>query len=199
MDNLYDRADYLREDATRIEVAQACRGRRLTKVQIARALGRDPGSISAIRTLETHGVLEPQGRAPSDGRSRGGKTWKLSEDWHAALDEATLRQLLGAVSEGTDLVLIPNAQTARACDVIAGENTPVSWGIPLQGEQMGLLLCPSSRPDEGAALQLLDALDRGDVRPLRLHVPRVLARDELRAWARGIVGEAGGPALPSPR
>ena len=199
MDDPSDRTAFLADDPVRIAVARACLGNARTKAQIAKELARDPGSLSAIATLEGRGALDEAGHGPARGKRPGGKRWKLNDAWREALAAAEAQADLGAMPDGVDLVLVPAAETTRACETLATGQASVAWGVSLRGEQMGLLLCPSTLPNhDAAALQLLAELAANDVRAIRLHVHSVMPSHELREWAQSIV--SGGPsALPSPR
>lgn len=197
MDELYDRTRFLLEDPVRVDVALVCEQSALTKAQIGHKLGREPGSLSAVVTLEKRGALTEAAPAQEQGKRPGGKRWKLNPAWGQAVQAADTDRQRGRLEPSLDVVLVPITQTHGACDALASGEAAAAWGIPLRGEQMGLLLCPSGTPDEAATLRLLSSLASRGAHGLRLHVDRVLPSRELREWAAGVAG--GGPSgLPPP-
>lgn len=196
MDESYDRTAFLLEDPVRVDVARACEQSALTKTQIGHKLGRKPGGLSAIVTLEKRGALAEAGRARARGKRPGGKRWKLDSAWSQAVWAAETERRRGRLEASLDLVLVPVTQTHSACGALARGEATAAWGIPLRGEQMGLLLCPSATPDEAATLGLLSSLASRGAHGVRLHVDRVLPSRELRGWAERMVG--GGPSGPPP-
>lgn len=200
MNNLSDGIAYLAKDPVRVEVALACREGPRTKAEIARYLGREPGSLSAPKTLEKKGVLRTVGEVSSEKPSRGGVRWELKPEWDEAVDRAADHVWRGRLTEGIDLILIRAIDVAEACRVLLSETLEVSWAIPLQGEQMGLLICPSVLPNERGLLNALDCLRTAN--PIRLRLPVILSGAGLLNWAREIDGggarperlsEGGGP------
>lgn len=184
MDDPSDRIAFLLDDPVRIGVARVCASAARTKSQIGHELRREPGSLTAIATLEKRGALLPAGHAENRGTRRGGKRWELAPGWVGPLQSAEAQSASRAIPAGTDLVLVPAAETLTACEALATQEIAVAWGAPLRGEQMGLLLCPStSAGDDAAALQVLGGLGRRGVQGIRLHVSQVMAADDLREWA----------------
>jgi len=183
MNDLSDRIDFLTQDRTRLDVALACRAGPRTKVQIAKALQRAPGSLSSVATLERHGALERSHDAPRRGSRKGGARWALSSDWAEAAEIASSRVAEGVLSDGLDLVLVSATDTAGAYDALSAADLEVSWGVPLRGEQMGLLICPSANPDEAKTLQVMSILGRRDIRPIRLNLPEIMSGRDLRKRA----------------
>jgi hypothetical protein len=197
MDDLSDRIDFLLEDLVRLDVARACETSARTKSQIAHELKREPGSLSAVVTLEKRRALVKVGRAPARGKRPGGERWQLDPAWVPAVRTAEADAWAGRLSTGLDLVLIPLPETQAACDALVSGDAAAAWGIPLRGEQMGLLLCPSSSADDAATLRLVSTLAKWGVHGVRLHVDRVLPGRELQSWARSIA-TAGPAQLPPP-
>jgi hypothetical protein len=170
MDGPYDRITYLHEHPVRAEVALACRDAPATRAEIAKRLDREPGSLTAIETLERKGVLR---RLHSRrGGTRKTAQWHLEPDWREAAEAAIEGVKVGILSADLDLILVPASDVAAASELFSEPNPRVAWGAPLRGEQLGLMLCPAS--GEASALQLLAELSRRGVRPLRLHLPKVL-------------------------
>lgn len=197
MDDLSDGIAFLLEDLVRLDVARACERSARTKSQIAHELKREPGSLSAVVTLEKRGALVKAGRAPARGKRLGGERWQLNPTWVPAVRAAEADAWAGRLSSGLDLVLIPLPETQAACEALVSGDATAAWGIPLRGEQMGLLLCPSSSADDAATLRLVSRLATRDVHGVRLHVDHVLPGRELRSWARG-VADVGPAQLPPP-
>lgn len=186
MDDLSDRIAFLLEDLVRLDVARACETSARTKSQIGHELKREPGSLSAVGTLEKRGALVTAGRAPARGKRPGGEQWKLDPSWVPAVRAAEADARAGRLFPGLDLVLIPLPETQAACGALAAGDVAPAWGIPLRGEQMGLLLCPSSSADDAATLRLVATLARQGVHGVRIHVDHVMPGPELGAWARSI-------------
>jgi hypothetical protein len=188
MDDSYDRTVFLTEEPIRVEIALVCQEGPLTRTEIGKRLGRDPGSLSAIETLEKRDVLKPK-----KGGGRGGQTasWTLNPDWSEAVQEAAGLVKAGILSAGLDLLLVPATDLSAASELFAAQPGHVAWGVPLKGEQLGLMLCPSIRADEGKTVALISELGRVGVHPVRLHVPAILNRRELGEWARAL-----GPSKP---
>jgi hypothetical protein len=198
MNVAYDRTGYLLEETVRVEVAMACRGAPATKAQIAKELGRKPGGMTVIDTLDDDGVLRKAGRAPSRGTRSGGMMWLLAPDWEEAVDRAAAALRKGILAADLEIILIKTTDVLSACQLLEDEGSLVAWGAPLKGEQMGLLLCPAHEPDESKTARLLKLLADRDVQPIRLHIPEVMSEPQLRVWAAHIgLGERG--SLPSPR
>lgn len=197
MNDASDRIAFLLDDRVRLDVALACEVEARTKAQIARDLDREPGSLSAIATLDKHGALVKAGQAPHRGRRAGGMQWRLNPAWAGAVRTAKAQARMGGLSSGLDLVLVPVTQTHAACAALASGEGTAAWGIPLRGEQMGLLLCPSGDADEGATIRLLSVLAQRGAHGVRLHVDRVMSSSELRGWAESVV-TARSPELSPP-
>jgi hypothetical protein len=190
----YDRTVFLAQEAIRVEIALVCQDGPLSRTEIGRRLGREPGSLSAIETLEKKGAL----KAPRRRAKQGGQTasWTLNPKWGAAVRDAAGLVKTGILSRGLDLLLLQATDLSAASELFASQPESVAWGVPLKGEQLGLLVCPSMRPDEGKTLALIGELGRAGAHPIRLHVPTVLNRPELRDWAKGL-GPSGPASLPA--
>jgi len=190
MDESSDRIRFLLEDPVRIGVANACDAAPRTKTQIARALKRDPGGLSAPETMVRRGALNEAGQAPRRGTRAGGKLFVLNPDWRDALADASAQASRTSLPDGLDLILVPTVGAAAACRALVTTELRVAWGALLTGKQTALLLCPSSRPnDDKATLQLADVLGRAGAHPARLRLDRVLQWPDLRRWAAVVVGE----------
>lgn len=196
MNETYDRISYLLEEAVRIEVALACRSGPTTKAEIARKLGRKPGGVTVITTLQAEGVLEQAGYAPSRGTRKGGQRWCLADDWGEVVDRAAAIFRRGLLAPGLELVLIKATDVIPAAELLAGQESLIAWGSPLKGEQMGLLLCPAHEPDDARSAYLLNLLSLREVQPIRIYLPAVMSEPELRDWARDI-SRSGAPRLPN--
>jgi hypothetical protein len=135
MDDLSDRTAFLLDDLVRLDVARACETAARTKSQIGHELEREPGSLSAVVTLEKRGALVKAGRAPARGKRPGGEQWKLDPSWVPAVRTAEADAWAGRLSSGLDLILIPLPETKVVCDALAAGDAAAAWGIPLRGEQ----------------------------------------------------------------
>jgi hypothetical protein len=195
MDGQSDRSSFLRVADVRVEVAAACLARPATRSEIAKKLGREPGSLSVIDTLSKAGVLhEKPPREGGDKRAIGAR-WELDPHWIEATKEAMAELKVGILGPEIDLVLIAVQDVLRSCEVFLGDPESIAWISPLRGEQMGLLVCPAAEPDERRTLRLIDRLAQAGVSPIRLHLPSLLARNDAIGWARRSVGDEQGSAL----
>jgi hypothetical protein len=122
------------------------------------------------------------------GGNRKTAHWHLEPSWREAAEAAVEGVKVGILSAGLDLILVPASDVAAACELFSEPHSMVAWGAPLHGEQLGLMLCPSSE-GEASGLQLLAELSRRGARPLRLHLPEVLDREKFASWAAGICSE----------
>jgi len=177
-------------------VARACAEVARTKSQIGHELDRAPGSLTAVSTLERRGVLRTAGRVEARGTRPGGQQWLLDPAWTSALQDAEVLAASRSLPEGADLVIVPSAETVAACEALASGDVSVAWGSPLRGEQMGLLLCPSAKADDAAALRLMAGLGRRGVRAIRLHLSETMASAELKAWAHTVSDTGRGAIAP---
>ncbi len=192
MNGPYDRTAFLAEFPVRAEIALACSMGPATKSQIGRCLKRHPGSLTAIETLEKVGVLRRADSPSQRGAPNQPVRWSLDPSWRGAAQEAADQVKVGILSAGIDLVLVPNTDVAAACGIFSSPSSLVAWGAPLQGEQIGLILCPASEPDEKKTLDLLGELGKLGLRPARVRLPFVMDRDQLANWASGILGSSKG-------
>jgi hypothetical protein len=197
MDDASDRTTFVLEDPVRLEIARACEQSPLTKSQIGHILNRAPGGLTAIATLEKRGALLRAGRAAPRGSRLGGIRWQLNPSWVPAVRAAHVEVRSGQLSSGLDVVLVPAAQTYEASKALSVGDVQAAWGAPLDGEQMGLLLCASAEPDEGRTLRLLSDLAQRNVNGIRLRIRTLLPERELRDWAEEITGESA-PAIAAP-
>jgi hypothetical protein len=110
---------------------------------------------------------------------------------------ASARAGSSRLSSGLDLILVSVGQTQNACQALARGDADAAWGVPLRGEQMGLLLCPSGQADEGATIRLLATLAQQGAQGVRLHLDRVMDSAELRAWAGSVLAGTGDAQLTS--
>jgi hypothetical protein len=189
-----DRTEFLAEEAIRVEIALVCQDGPLTRTEIGKRLDRHPGSLSAIGTLEKKGALRPT----KNGRGRGSQTasWTLDPDWRGAVRDASGLVKTGILSPGLDLVLVSTRDLSAASELFASRPDHVAWGVPLKGEQLGMMVCPSILVDEGKTLALIEELGVAGVQSIRLHAPAILNRPELGDWAEGL-GRGRNQSLPT--
>lgn len=186
MQTRVDRTRFLSEP-TRLAVAELCLGRALTLGEIARQLGREPGSLSSPETMADHGALKRRGRRAASRGRRGATSYIFNPAWREALDAARASNEHRRWTGGRDLLIISLLDTPAACTTIAAGVEGIEWGARLEGEMSGLVLAPTSDPDSAATLRLIDAL--GAQRPLtRLHFSEVMGASELRNWANRVSG-----------
>jgi hypothetical protein len=185
-----DRLKFLSNDV-RADVAALCREEPRTRDELALLLDRPSGGLTAPDTMKKHGVLKAAGRRPSGGERPGGELLVFDESWAAALDSVLSQRSAGEIREGVDLILVTASTALRACEVLSDERLSVRWGTVLAGGQMGLLISPSSRPDDDAAsLRLLEAFHKAGADALRLRIGAVLPESELRRWAQRVSGSS---------
>jgi hypothetical protein len=100
-------------------------------------------------------------------------------------------RLPATLAPGTDLFLIPLTSLLRACEVLAGGEEEINWGVRLEGEQIGLLLSPSRATDDGASIRLASALGRADISPVRVRMQTPMSASELQQWAASVISGGG--------
>jgi hypothetical protein len=182
MPNRLDRIGFLREP-TRLAIAELCRDEALTLAEIASELQRRPGSLSQPKTMLTNGALLPGPRRNgADGRG-GGSTYRLNPDWEAALDEARRGRAPTWPEARQDLLLIPLLGSGRAMAALASAMpAEIEWGARVHGGMSGLILAPSPDDGGGSTIRVVDALSGAVPEILELHLSKIMAPAELRAW-----------------
>src|SRR5580700_7662148 len=135
MATLEDRTKFLASDPTRLKIACWCNAGPLSRTEIASRLKRPSGSISAPDTMLRRGTLVDAGHRTSGGPGRGAQLLKLNPRWRKAMQHALDARLPATLAPGTDLFLIPLTSLLRACEVLAGGEEEINWGVRLEGEQ----------------------------------------------------------------
>jgi len=187
MDTLEDRTKFLAADSTRLEIACWCSAEPLSRGDIADRLKRPSGSISAPDTMLRRGTLVDAGHRTSGGPGLGAQLLKLNPRWHKAMQHALDARLPARLEPGADLFLIPLTSLLSACEVLAGGEEGIRWGVRLEGEQVGLLLSPTRTPDDGASIRLASALGRVGINPVRVRMQTPMSAGELQKWAVSVI------------
>lgn len=191
MPSRLDRTAFLSEP-TRLKIAEFCREEPHSVVEIARELGRSTGSLSQPETMLKKKALKSARRKGAD--DRGGTTvFRLAADWVPALEEARSRRQPELPATGQELLLIPLAQTAAACAVIADGIDEVEWAAEVSGESVGLLVAPRVDRSGANTLRVLSALGSAGEQARRIHLRTVMSPARLREWAAEVAGGEGPP------
>jgi len=193
-----DRTAFLSEP-TRLQIAELCSEDDLTDEEIAAALGRSLGSVSAPRTMRAHGALiRGKTRKATDGRGAA-KTSRFNPAsvWTQALEEAQRQRWVDRPGSSRDLLLISLRETPAACAAIAAGIPDIEWGAQLGGERTGLVVAPQVDRDGASTIRVMEALG-SEVDVVRLHLDEVMSPPELRSWsARVAPSRSSAGELPS--
>lgn len=179
-----DRIRFL-EDPMRLRIAKLCREGRLSLNELAKALGRAPGSLSQPRTMVSHGALTEARRQ----RSTTGapvRVFGLTRSWAGALSEAERRNRPTWPNSGQDLVVIPFTSLQAVSELLSSDTEGIGWAAEVRGGAAGLLLAPEAEGSVAAARVLAKLYGVADGLAT-LRVEEVMSPQELRDWSRRLV------------
>ena len=191
-----DRVAFLASSETRLRIAQWCATEALSREEIAERLNRPSGGLSAPNTMARRKALVPAGYTSPSENGRRAELLKLSPSWRAVLRRAEQLRPPGALIAGTDLLLVPLAETEAACQVISAGAPDIDWGMELAGDQLGVLLA-SRRDGRGqSTIRVAAQLERAGAHPMRLRLNTPMSSAELQSWAKQVISPRPKRSLP---